>query len=497
LNNNNTYKKNIKQFAYVDDSINELVHIFTKYNNVKNYVYSRYSGIKSIKLLSNSNKFIRDEWMKNNTINSWGINKRYVRSAISDATSNIKSMWSNLKNSIRKHINNDKKLSDNEKHYIRYVLKCDDCYYDILNHIPNEVNDKFNGLNKTKLNNYIRRITRLYKPNIGKSKSFSMKLEEEVYSYKNGFINIMSLTKGKRLSFKTNTVKQFKGTINLILKDKVLTISKAEDCIIKKINENTNIIGIDKNFINVIDTSNETSYGEGLNDIQKEYSNIISNKTKKRNEYYSKIKELKKENTEDSLIKINNIIKNNLGKIKFNKVKNKHKDTIKKVINKAINDFIEIEKPKVIVCEDISFTYSKHKNRIKKQEGKGRGKKVNLYLGQWMKGYLNDRLEYKSIINRIELKYVNAAYTSQTCNLTGLFGVRRGELFYPEGSKEGVYSGYNSAKIIRCRLEDKEISLKTPPYMVKAILQKRLSDNNTKVLNRANQDLLNRSELSK
>ncbi len=36
-------------------------------------------------------------------------------------------------------------------------------------------------------------------------------------------------------------------------------------------------------------------------------------------------------------------------------------------------------------------------------------------VGRWLKGYLQRRLEYKAELNGVELKVVNAAYTSQTC----------------------------------------------------------------------------------
>ena len=484
MENKITYKKTIKQFAIIENDFDDLLFIFKKYNKIKKYIYSRYSGINSILTIKNSNKNIRDVWMKNGMIDSWSINRRYVRSAISDATSNIKSIWSNLKNTIKKHINNDKNLSNDDKHYIRYVLKSDEIFYDILNHKEINVSDKFNGLNKTKLNVYIRRITRLYKPNISNPKNLTMNLENEIYSYKNGYINIMGLVKNKRLSFKVNTNNVFNGTINLKLNDdKRLTISRAINCKCKDIELSDNIIGIDKNFINVIDTSNETSYGIGLNKLQIEYANEIKDKNKKRNYYHSKIKELRKSGTEVS--KIENINKNNLGKKKYFKTKNRHKEGIKNIINKGLNEFILTEKPKIIGCEDISFTYSKHRNRIKEQGGSGRGKKVNLYLNQWMKGYINDRLIFKATQNNIELRYVNAAYTSQTCSISGHLGVRVGEWFYSESSRGGVYSGYNSAKIIKGRVFDNEITLGMSPIKVKAIIERRLVDKNS--INKPNQ----------
>ena len=59
-----TVIKTVKQHSYPleKDVLKELEFIGNQYKSVKNYVYSRFSGIKSITLL-NSHRKIRDEWV--------------------------------------------------------------------------------------------------------------------------------------------------------------------------------------------------------------------------------------------------------------------------------------------------------------------------------------------------------------------------------------------------------------------------------------------------
>jgi len=479
LKTNLTYIKNIRQYLEVSTSDkNQIYTIFNNYVNAKNYIYSRYSGIKSINIINNHKKEIRDIWTQSDFIDIWGINRRFIRNAIDDAVANIKSNWSNLKIKLRKIINKNKNLSKTDKHYINYILKSDKLLYNVLNKIEFKI-EKFEGLNVKKLNKYINRIVRKYKPNISNSKKLTMIIDSEMYSYKDNTFMLMGLVKNKRILLKPNNNKIFDSSLRLTYNqnNNTITVNKAEKNKVKYLTQNTEIIGIDKNYINVIDTSKETSYGIGLNDKQKHYTNVIKNINSKRNYYRRKLKE----NHGDKK-KIDNINKNNLGVKKYNKVKNKFKEEIKKVINKAINDFIEIDKPKIIVVEDLTFVYSKHSNRVKKQSGYiNRGKKVNLYLSGWLKGYIQERLEYKGKIHNIEIKEINAAYTSQICNHTGNLGYRKGELFYCQKGDKGVHSGHNAAKNILDRYYDKEILLDMTAKDVKAIIEKRLVDKNIDV----------------
>ena len=58
----NTITKNIKQYVFdaTSQEVNELLEICHKYNKVRNYVFSRFSGIESLLLIQNSDKNIRD-----------------------------------------------------------------------------------------------------------------------------------------------------------------------------------------------------------------------------------------------------------------------------------------------------------------------------------------------------------------------------------------------------------------------------------------------------
>ena len=119
--------KDIKQFSYQTDgaAYDELVSIAKEYRDAKNYVYSRFSGVKSLLLIQGkgSGKNIRDPWTKSKFIEEWGISKRFIRNAIEDAISNIKTNWKQCFKNVRKHVIDSEVFTGKQKHFIFYALK--------------------------------------------------------------------------------------------------------------------------------------------------------------------------------------------------------------------------------------------------------------------------------------------------------------------------------------------------------------------------------------
>ena len=164
-----TIIKNVKQYSYKLDTqmLDELKFIANQYKNVKNYVYSRYSGINSIPLL-NKERQIRNEWVKSEFAKQWKLPARYWKLALTEAMGNIKSQWSNTKNKIKEQVKVNENLSDEDKHYINYIVKFNSYYHKVLTNEKFDIPKifKYKNLNFKYLNNLIRRYTRKYKGHI-------------------------------------------------------------------------------------------------------------------------------------------------------------------------------------------------------------------------------------------------------------------------------------------------------------------------------------------
>ena len=452
------------------------MYLSKEYKDCKNYIYSKYSGINSLCILDKSDKLIRDVWTHNGFIDNWGIPRRFIRNAIDDAIGNIKTNWIASIKKIKRAIVESERFTEQQKHLAFYILKAKPLLQEVLTtHNINKVPDKFAKTPyKDRLFVYkqICRLYRKHKGNVPHTKSLTMQFDGEMYCYNKGNISLTCSKKGKRIVLQVNTDTVFKGNIKInVAKDKI-TISKGIVIYAKKNENPENVIGIDKNYVNAIDTSNETSFGVNLNKIQTNYSDRLQAKNKKRQFYFNKVKELLKPDKDGNVSKENRskaqrIIKFNLGKVKYNKEKNRLVEEMRKCVNKGINDLLKMEKPTEIVCEDLSFQGKNKKKRSK------RNKRL---LGGWIKGYIQEKVEYKSAINGTSIYKTNAAYTSQTCSLCEDFGVRKGDMFHCSNCNRVVYSGHESAKVTLARRYDKEITLKTPPKKVKAILEKRLLD---------------------
>ncbi|MGB5823892.1 MAG: RNA-guided endonuclease TnpB family protein [Proteocatella sp.] len=457
-----TVIKTVKQYSCeLDvDTLKELEFIANQYKNVRNYVYSRYSGINSISLLSKERK-IRDEWTKNKFYEQWKLPARYWKLALSDAFGNIKSNWSNIRRKVKEQSKRNRNLSEEDRHYINYVLKFDSAYAKVLTNTDFEIPEIFKDkdLNYRYLNNLIRRYTRKCKCKIPYSiigRSFSV--DTGLYSYKNNCINISSTVKGKRLAIKLTDSNHYDRTMIVRLTGKKIEIHCPLK-IKKKSNCNQNIIGIDKGYKYLFAVSSGNFYGENLNDFLNKETERLSKVNSNRNRFYALCNRYKEDG---NIKKAENILKCNLGKVKYNHNKKKHDQAVKSYINHSLNKLIQNEQPKEIIMEQLDFV--NWDDRYPKS--------VKLKLSRWIKGYIRGRLEYKCDLNRIEYTYINPAYTSQICNVCGSFGKRNSDVF--KCSKCGeTHADINASINILNRKDDKEITLYTPYKKVKAILESR------------------------
>ncbi|MEG1411422.1 MAG: transposase [Terrisporobacter sp.] len=460
-----TVIKNTKQYSYELDkeTLNELLIIGKKYTKVKNYVYSRFSGINSILLLGKDRK-IRDEWVKTRFYEQWNLPARYWKLALSEAMVNIKSGWSNIKLRIKEQVKVNPNLSSDDKHYINYILKANELYHKILINEKIDIPKIFEhkGLDYRYLNNLIKRYTRKYKGRIPYSnKSTTFSIDTGLYSYKDGYINITGLRKGKRLPIKLTDNNVRNKTLKVKIVGNKLEIHCPLKVKCKNYKDYENIIGIDKGYKYLFAVSSDKFYGEKLNDYLSKETERLNQVNSQRNRFYA----LYNNHLENGNIqKATNILENNLGKIKYNHNKLKNDQRVKSYINQYLNQLIETEKPKEIVMENLDFVNWNNKY----------SKSVKRKLSRWIKGYIRERLEYKCDYNNIKYTYINPAYTSKVCSICGQFGERNSDVFKCSNCGN-LHADINASKNILNRKYDKVISLYTKYSKVKEILEKRIS----------------------
>lgn len=457
--------KTVKQYSYELDvqTLNEVLFIANQYKNVKNYVYSRYSGINSIPLLGKDRQ-VRDEWVRTNFYSQWKLPARYWKLALSEAMSNIKSQWTNTKRRIREQVKVNDNLSNEDKHYINYVLKFDNYYWKVLTNqsfdIPRIFENK--DLNYKYLHGLIKRYTRRYKGQIPYSKiGRTFSIDEGLYSYKEGHIRITCTKKGKRLPIKlTDNNKHSKTLITKIVNNK-MEIHRPLKVQIKKNDNQENIIGLDKGYRYLFVVSSGNFYGDKLNNFLNEETERLNRVNSQRNRFWTLYNQYLEQ---EDVKKAATIKENNLGKVKYIHNKQKYEQTVKSYINHSLNQLIKKERPTEIVMEQLDFV-----------NWSGRyPKSVKRKLSRWIKGYVRERLEYKCEYNNISYTYINPAYTSKVCNVCGSFGKRTLDVFTcPKCGK--LHSDINASKNILNRKYDKKITPYTNYKKVKEILENKIS----------------------
>ena len=443
------------------EEISILDKIGINFRNNRNYFYSRYNGINN---LINSHKFFNTQKQivsNKEIIKTFNLPARYWKIALMNCLSNIKTEWANTKRRIKANIFKNKNIDEEERVFMFSILKNNETLEKCLKYkkIDEYYYTKFKELIprfKTLLNK-IRRYVRKCKgktPHTNKIKL--LYLDTGLYNYKENYINISTLEKGKRISIKMNDNRIFKT--NLIVKwdeNRLRIIStKKYSSISNDFIENE--IGVDKGITNLISTSSGNIYGKNIFNKIFERLEKQFNKDKNRQRIFQYMKAL--ENNE----KIENIRNNNLTSFKRNKFMKKTKTFGKNLINREVKRLIKEEKPTLIVKELLNFKSTNNKFN----------KKIRNRLNKWYSGYINEKIELEC--NKQEIKFldVNPAYTSQICSNCNKLGKRNGETFICKncGTK---HADINAAINILRRKDIKEINLYTKKEKVKEIFERR------------------------
>lgn len=449
--------KTVKQYSLpLSDEEIEILEITGKaFRNCRNYFFSRFHGIKSITKLENGRK-LRDSLMNKNLENISRMPARYWKIALVQVLGNLKTLLENIKLKIRKASYNNVNLSDADRHYINSILKYENCLSSVLNFkkLDKHIYEKHN-VNFRRLNNLIRRYYRRYRGKVPYSlKTNFLLLDADMYRYEKGMIAISTLKKGRRIPIKLKDERIFKGNLTLKWDTRLIIYGTAKMEI--KIDANPkNVVAIDKGRRKLVTSTSGNSYGTGYSGLTRDLIEKQERKMKERQFYWNLYRKfLKSEKT----LKAKNVLANNLGKKKLNKLSERIREKSRSYINHELDLFFEAEKPTEIIKEDLTW---------ENLNGKNKGKNFNRIINRWEKGYLDSQIEWKSEQRGIKITNVNPAYTSQICHICDNFGIRDGEIFTCPHCGNKMDADANAAHNIMKRKEIKEINIYTSASKVK------------------------------
>lgn len=417
-----TFTKTIWQYTeeLPKESIEFLQGIAVDCGKVKAGVYQRYSGVKSLRKLS-STFDIMTQMRHCGLREQLNLPSVYYELAVRDAVTDIKGMWSVLKNKIRTLITANENFSPDDRMYLRTVLKLDNVYAAILNYEDYQAPEKVKDLELDlgRLNNYLRRLTRKYlgKPVAGTANAFC--ISPQGYSYKNRCLYLTSRERRKRVKLPLRDEKTSNRQIRICLKENCAAIAIPVEIKKQRHKSYKNTLYIHLGYKNMCTLSTGSIYGSELGSLSSAKSERLMKKNRERNHV--------KRFYHDSLAlgnekKAIHIAANNLGTFKYDNQKKKERARIETYINTEINRMLETEKPERIV---ITKPITRNKTKFP-------SKTANRKLTESFCGYVRKRLTEKCAVHSIELVEVNSKGTGEICSNCGETGKRLPEGFVCE-----------------------------------------------------------------
>ncbi|MDE7417790.1 MAG: transposase [Lachnospiraceae bacterium] len=406
---------------------------------VKNYVYGKYSGVKNLSNLTPVYNIL-------NEMRHCGLREQlnlpvvYYELAIAEAVTNIKCNWGTVKNRVGECITANENLSEGDKIYLRTVLKMNGVYAAILNRQEYEMPRNAAGLDidVKRLNNLLCRLTRRYLTQPKTESTAIFRVSPNGYSYKDGVMRIVCRVPRKRISIPLRDNRTFDRQIQIQIRQNDVALAVPVEAKVKKHPDYTNTVYIYIGNKDMFTLSNEHLYGMSLEELTNPETERLSKKNRERRKMYT----AHEQSAEDGdARKAANIEVNNLGKLKYDRQKEREKVRTTTFINSEINRMIRNEKPARIV---IAKQVTKNKTKIY-------NKSTNRKLARSFNSYIRERLAYKCKVHSIELVEISSKHTGQICSACGAEGKRQGKEFECESCGLQTTIALNSARNIQQR----------------------------------------------
>ena len=388
------------------ENMQKLQEIASDYAAVKNYVYQRYGGVKSLSKLY-PGYTVQNEMTKSGLRERLGLPSVYFYLAVFDALAEIKSQWTRTKTKVAETVKENRELTEEEQHFLRYLLKVNNAFDAALNgtvlELPKEIRQQYDKLASQvtvkKLEHYLGRQVRKHhkKPHTDKVEGFA--ISERAYRYADHGIYIAIKEKRKRifilLTDKNCYTRQL--YIRLFPEESRMELNVPIDCSIKRHEDYEEALGISMGMRTMITTDQGRIYGEKFGICQSHLSDWI----REQSTMYSKNKGA------------------NPGRKKYYAKKQRLEEQFHSYINQELNRFLKEEKPEIIYLP-----------KFPKPGTAGPVKRMNHYATMWQRGYLRERLTLKCREQSVQLIEVFGKDISRECSQCGAMGEKKGERFF-------------------------------------------------------------------
>lgn len=384
----------------------KLMEIAKDYKKVKNYVYSRFGGIASLSKIY-PGYTVQNEMTKSGIRAELGMPSVYFYLAVFDALGDIKSQWTRTKSKVLKLIAVNQNLTEDEKHYLRFLLKVSNAFASVLNEkpisLPGEIQTKYEDLlaqvDGEKMHRYLCRQVRKYyvKQHTDSASGFSV--TERAYRYADSGIYISTKEKRKRVFIPLTDGCQYESQlyVKLYPENDRIEIKVPVHVKVHKYAEYTEQVGVSVGIYTMLTTDRGRHYGDLLGKYQTEYAEWMRNQTG----IYNRNRN------------------SNSGRKKYRDRKAKMQEQLHSYINQELNLFLHTEKPEIVYIVKMPGPHAG-----------GLNKKINNSVALWQRGYIRKRLEQKCKELSVEIVEVLGKDISRECSNCGAYGKKAGGRFH-------------------------------------------------------------------
>lgn len=430
-----------------DGDMQKLLDIAEDYRKVKNYVYVRFGGVGSLSKLY-PGYTVQNEMTASGYREKLDMPSVYFYLAVFDALADIKSQWTRTKSKISMLVSRNDGLSEEEKHYLRFMLKISNAFEAALNHrllIQKTADRKRRGseypgeepaelpkgvwkqyekvaaqVDVDKMNRYLRRQVRKYHVKLHTETADVFSITERAYRYADHGIYISIKEKRKRIFIPLTDNNQYgcQLRVKLYPQEKRIEINVPVNVAVRSHPDYQNQVGVAMGLYIMLTTDEGRSYGDELGKYQLEYSDWIREQTKSYHRCTS----------------------GNPGRKKYHSKKRRLEERLHSYINQELNVFLRTEKPRTIYIV-----------KLPKPQPGGANKRINHSVAQWQRGYIRKRLYQKCSEQSVEIVEVLGKDISNECSECGAMGRKKDGKFTCPVCGYGDEEKTNTARNVKKR----------------------------------------------
>ena len=410
-----------------DEDMQKLLDIAEDYRKVKNYVYVRFGGIGSLSKIY-PGYTVQNEMTASGYRERLGLPAVYFYLAVFDALGDIKSQWTKTKTKIVKLVNKNESFTEEEKHYLRFLLKVNNAFEAVLNQKPIELAVKIQKqylelakqVDTDRLHRYLCRQVRKNYSKLHTDTADVFSIAERAYRYADHGIYISIKEKRKRVFIPLTDNNQYKCQLRMKLypKENRVEIKVPVNVSVRSHADYLGQVGVAMGLYTMLTTDEGQRYGEELGRYQLEYSDWIRAQT-------SSYRRNKADNP---------------GRKKYHAKKQRLEEQLHSYINQELNRFLAVEKPKIIYIV-----------KFPKPQAGGHNKNINYTVSQWQRGYIRKRLIQKCKERSVKIAEVLGKDISNECSECGAIGTKAEGMFRCAACGYEMEEKVNTARNVKKR----------------------------------------------